>query len=126
MPLSHAVIWIDHRGAQVLEFDAEGVRATKVKAHAHHTRQHGSGVRSEHEFFAEVCAALAGIAEVLVTGSQTALSDFRHYVEKHRAVLVPAICGWEVVDHPTQGQLVALARTYFVKHDRMAGLPTPT
>lgn len=126
MALFHAVVWMDHHSAQVLQFDAEQVQSQKVKAHQHHTRQHGSSVRTEHEFFGEVCDALAGISEVLVTGSHTALADFRHYVDKHRPQVAPQIVGQEVVDHPSEGQLLALARQYFVKFDRMAGTPTPT
>lgn len=126
MSLFHAVVWIDHHTAQVLQFDAEHVQAQKVKAHSHHTAQHASGVRTEHEFFGEVCDALAGITEVLVTGSKTAQADFKHYVEKHRAAVAPQIVGYETVDHPTEAQLVAMARKYFVKFDRMAGTPTPT
>jgi stalled ribosome rescue protein Dom34 len=126
MTLFHAVVLVDHHSAQVLQFDAEHVQAQKVKAHRHLTRQHHSEVRSEHEFFGQVCDALDGIAEVLVTGSKTALADFRHYAEKHRPQAARAIVGYEVVDHPTEGQLVALARQYFLKYDRMAGTPTPT
>jgi hypothetical protein len=66
------------------------------------------------------------LPETPVTGSHTAQADFRHYVDKHRAAIGPQIVGWETVDHPTEGQLLALARKYFVKHDRMAGAPTPT
>lgn len=119
MPLFHAVVWIDHHSAQVLQFDAEHVEAQKVKAHGHHTRQHGSTVRTEHAFFAEVCDALVGISEVLVTGSHTAQADFRHYLDKHRPALVPQVVGYETVDHPSENQLVALARRYFLKYDRM-------
>ncbi len=126
MTTFHAVVQIDHHQAQVLQFDAEHVQASKVKAHSHHTRQHQSQVRSEHEFFGHVCDALEGITEVLVTGSKTALADFRHYVEKHRPHTVPRIVGWEMVDHPTEGQLVALARQFFLKYDRLSGVPTPT
>ncbi|MEO8739260.1 MAG: hypothetical protein ABI537_06110 [Casimicrobiaceae bacterium] len=126
MPLFQAVVWIDHHSAQILQFDAEHLQASKIKAHTHYTRQHGSGVRDEHEFFGEVCAALAGVTEVLVTGSHTAQADFRHYVDKHRPLVSKQIAGWETVDHPSEGQLVASARKFFVKHDRMAGIPTPT
>jgi hypothetical protein len=70
--------------AQVLQFDAEHVRAKKVRGHNHYTRQHGSTVRTEHEFFGEVCDSIDGIAEVLITGSHTAIADFRHYADKHR------------------------------------------
>lgn len=126
MTTFHAVVRIDHQSAEVLQFDAEHVQAQKVKAHTHHTAQHGSAVRTEHEFFGHVCDALEGIPEVLVTGSQTARADFRHYVEKHRPQIAKQVVGYETIDHPTQNQLVALARQYFLKHDRMSGLPTPT
>lgn len=126
MTLFHAVVWIDHQKAQVLQFDAEHVQAQKIKTHTHHTAYHGSTVRTEHEFFGEVCGALDGIAEVLVTGPRKGIDDFRHYAEKHRAATAKRIVGYEVVDHPTDAQLVAFARKYFLKFDRMAGTPTPT
>ena len=126
MPLFHAVLRIDHHQAQLLQFDASQVQAQALKAHGHPTKQHGSAVRAEHEFYAEVCAALAGITEVLVTGSHNAMADFRHYVEKHRPAVAAQIAGYEAVDHPSDNQLVALARSFFLKHDRMAGIPTPT
>ncbi|MBI3153854.1 MAG: hypothetical protein HYZ20_00435 [Burkholderiales bacterium] len=126
MPTFHAVLRIDHQTAEILQFDAEHVQAQKIKAHSHHTAYHGSTVRTEHEFFGEVCDALAGIAEILVTGSHKSIGDFRHYVDKHRPALAPQIVGWETVDQPTQAQLVALARQYFLKFDRMSGTPTPS
>lgn len=121
MSLFHAVVWIDHHNAKVVQFDAEQVQIQKVQAHSHDTRQHNSGVRTEHEFFAEVCDELAGVSQVVVTGSHTALSDFRHYVDKHRTAAAQQIVAWEVVDHPTEGQLVAFARKYFLDHEWMAG-----
>lgn len=126
MSLFHAVVWIDHQKAQVLQFDAEHVQAQKIKTHTHHTAYHGSTVRTEHEFFGEVCAALDGIAEVLVTGPRKGIDDFRHYADKHRPETARHIVGYEVVDHPSEAQLVAFARKYFLKYDRMAGTPTPT
>ena len=119
----HAVVWIDHQHAQVLHYDAGSVQVQKIQAHSHQTRQHGSQVRTEHEFFGEVCDSLSNVKEVLVTGAHKAQADFRHYVDKHRAHIAPRIVGWETVDHPSDGQLVALARRFFVKHDRMAGTP---
>lgn len=120
MSVFRAVVLIDHHKAQVLRLDAEHVQAERIKAHEHFTRQHGSEVRSEHEFFADVCDALTGITDVLVVGSHTAQADFRRYVDKHRVALAKQIVGWQVVDHPTEGQLLALAREYFIAHDGMA------
>jgi stalled ribosome rescue protein Dom34 len=125
MKLHHAVVWTDHKNAHVLQFDAEHVQTHKLHAHSHPTGQHGSSVRTEHEFFGEVCDALDGVAEALVTGSHTALADFRHYVDKHRPQTAARVAGYEVVDHPSDNQLVALARKFFLAHDRMAGTPTP-
>jgi stalled ribosome rescue protein Dom34 len=121
MSLFHAVVSLDHEKAQILQFDAEHVESSRIKAHMHHTRQHGSTVRTEHEFFGEVCDALSGIGEVLIAASNTAQSDFRHYVDKHRPTIKGQIVGYETVDRPTEGQLIAFARHYFLKHDRMAG-----
>jgi stalled ribosome rescue protein Dom34 len=119
MDFRHAVVCVDHQAAQVLQFDEEHVAASRVRSHTHHTAQHGSAVRSEHEYFGEVCAAFERVPEILVVGSHTALADFRRYVEKHRPQLAGRVAAYEVVDHPTEAQLVALARKYFLKHDRM-------
>lgn len=121
MTMFHAVVWLDHHSANILQFDAEHVQAEKVKASSRHTRQHGSEVRTEHEFFADVCGALQGIGEILVTGSKTAQADFKHYLEKHRPNQVASVVGYETVDHPSDKQLIALARQYFLKYDRMNG-----
>lgn len=126
MSMLHAVVWSDHQSAQVLQFDAEQVTAKKVQAHSHPTGQHNSAVRTEHEFFGALCDSLDGIAKVLVTGSRTALADLRHYVDKHRPHTAARIVGYEVVDHPSEKQLVALARKFFLENDRMSGVPTPT
>jgi len=126
MTTLHAVVYIDHRIAQVLQFDADHVEASTVKAHTHHTAQHGSAVRTEHEFYGHVADSLGGVQEVLVVGPGTARTAFRAYCAKHRLETARRIVGSETVDHPTQPQLVALARKYFLAHDRMAGRPTPT
>jgi len=51
----------------------------------------------------------------------TAIADFRHYADKHRPQTATRIVGYEVVDHPSNNQLVALARKSFLKHDQMTG-----
>jgi hypothetical protein len=127
----HAVAFVDHHSAEVLQFASEPMEGNKVEERVVHehlkfTRQHGSGVRTEHEFFAQVCDALDGITEVLIVGGHTGLSDFRHYADKHRPLTAKHITGYEVVDHPTENQLVALARKHFVQYDQMVGIPVPT
>ena len=122
----HAVLRIDPHSAQLLRFDDDHVNASKAKEHTHHTAQHGSAVRTEHEFFGHVSDSLTGVEEILVVGGCNAAENFRHYCQKHRPQLIAHILDVLVVDHPTEAQLVALARRYFIAHDRMAGIPTPS
>lgn len=121
MSFARAVVWTDHQHAIVIRFNAESASdAQRLHAHKHPTGQHGSGVRSEHEFFADLCMAVEQGAQVLVTGGRTALADFRHYVTKHRPQAERHIAGYEVVDHPTDKQLLAEARSYFDRIERLA------
>ena len=106
MSLYHAVVFVDHESAEVLQFDSESVLDRKIHEHRHFTRQH---------------AAVEGIAEVLVAGRHTGIADFRHDVDKHRPLTAARIVGYEVVDHPTENQLVALGRKHFAKYDGTPG-----
>jgi hypothetical protein len=49
--------------------------------------------------------------------------DFRHYVDKHRPLVAKHIVGYEVVDHPSENQLVALAGKFFLNFNQVAGRP---
>ena len=121
MLTSHALVWLDHHHAKVIRIGGETNAVTRVQEDTHDTRQHNSAVRMQHEFFGAVCDALVRFEQVVVTGSGQAQSDFRHYVTTHRSALLSVLVGWETVNHPTDGELVALAATFFHGHDRMIG-----
>ena len=125
MTTFHAALWIDHQAAQILGFDLEHVEAHSLKASSRHSRTHGSQVRTEHEFFGHVCDALEGITEVLVLGPHTGVADFQHYAKKHRPATAERIVAYQPSEHLSENQIVALARKFFVAHDRMEGRPTP-
>ncbi len=126
MSVSRAVALIDHHNASIQHVSGETSEIERIKEHRHYTRQHGSAVRSEHDFFSDLCDALAKTSETLIMGPHMALTDFRRYVEKHRPQLSQRLVGWESADHPSPAQALALARAFFVKHDRMAGRPGPS
>ncbi len=123
MPLSHAAAWIEHLDAQVIQFDADTSSDQRVKQHVRHTRQHGSQTRGQHEFFGEICDALAGIKAVLVIGHHEPESAFRQYVSKHRPALALHIVGWEIVDQPTEAEVLKLAREFFVRQGELTATP---
>lgn len=119
MTTHRAVLWADHRSATILQLDEQHEQVRTVRTHPHPTAQHGSAVRTEHEFFGEACDELDRFDQILVAGSHTALSDLRHYADKHRPRTAAKIVAYQVVDHLTENQLVALARKHFAAHDRM-------
>ena len=53
------------------------------------------------------------------------LADFKHCVDKHRPLAAKRMVGYGVVDHPSDNELVALARKHFAKYDRMVGTHLP-
>jgi hypothetical protein len=113
MSSTPVVVWLDGRQAVILHLLHDGVQASRLHVHEHATAQHGSGVRSEHEFHADVCGALEGVSEALVTGSHMALANLRHYVEKHRPRVQARIAGYETVGNLTDHELAALGRKFF-------------
>jgi hypothetical protein len=120
----HAVVHLDPHHAQVLHFDAHQVHAAHIEPH--HRRAHGHEEAAEHALFAAVCQAVQDTREVLVTGSHAVIGQFRHYVEAHKPRLAPQMADYRPAAPLSQGQLLALARQFFLSYDRMAGVPTPT
>lgn len=131
MTTYHAVVWMDQKEAHVMHFDAEAMQAERVKSRSHHQRAagqlqketHHAGMteKEEAEYFGGVAQALEGAKEVLVVGPGRMHEEFKAWTEKHLPAVGKSIVGSEKADHPTDGQIVALARRYFHKFDNLAG-----
>ena len=119
VPYRHAVVLIDHKKAQIVRFNADAHHTRHLEAQTHDTGKHNSEIRDFHEFFGAVCDDVNGLEDVLIAGGHKAQHDFRHYVEGHRPALLKHIVGYETTDHPTEAQLIALARDVLVRHARM-------
>jgi stalled ribosome rescue protein Dom34 len=122
----HVAVWIDHKEAHIFQIYPDKVDAEIVSApqHMHHRHPKGAEGGKEHpddakRFFQEVTRSLEGNEEVLLVGPSTAKLELLRYLEKHVPAHGPKVVGVETVDHPTNGQLVAYARTYFKRVDRM-------
>lgn len=118
--MSYATVWIDHREARVFHVAADASEETTVRVPQHVHRRHPKGESGgkEHpddarKFFHEVSRSLADCSHVLVMGPSTAKLELVHYAEEHDRPLVERIVGVEVVDHPTDPQIIAFARKYF-------------
>lgn len=123
---AHAVVWIDHKEARVFHLHPASTDETTVLAPQHHIHRHpkGRGEAREHpddghRFFAGVVRTLDGVDAILIVGPSSAKFELFRYMHEHDERLVSKIVGIESADHPTDGQIVARARHYFMATDRM-------
>lgn len=123
---SHAVVWIDHREARVLQFNPAEDEDRVLHPHNSPARIHhransiGSGHAAEdRKFLHEVAAALTGVRAALITGPANAKLELVNHIKEHDPQLAGIIAGVETLDHPTDGELVAHARRFFRAADRM-------
>ena len=93
-----------------------------MKSRSHHKHQGKMGDAAA--FFADLVQALNGTHEVLLTGPGSARNEFREWCKAHARSTANAIVDSIATDHPSDNQLVALARQYFKKFDAMAADPT--
>ena len=121
MSTFHAVVWMDHNEAHVLMFDREHVESQRVKSRSHHKHQGKAG--DAVAYFGEVAKALGGTREVLLTGPGAARNEFRDWCNSHAKAAAEAVVDSIAADHPSDKQLVALAKQYFKKFDAMAADP---
>jgi hypothetical protein len=123
----HAVAWIDHNEAHIIHFNAEEseeltVHSKHQKSHLHHkSGQLGDGRAPEdHLFYQAASDALTGAEKILIVGPANAKSELEKHMKHHVKDLAACIVGVETVDHPTDGQILKLARKYFSVADRVS------
>ncbi|MBV8619048.1 MAG: hypothetical protein JOY84_09310 [Curvibacter sp.] len=121
MSTFHAVVWLDHSEAHVLMFDREHVESQRVKSRSHHKHQGKSS--DDVAFYAAIADALEGSHEVLLAGPGLARNNFRDWATSHQKAVAATIVDSISADHPSDAQLVALAKQYFKKFDNLAADP---
>ena len=121
----HAVVWIDHEEAKIFSFSKDD--ADKLVIHPDHPTQHihhkantiGSGHAAPNAgYLHEVAHALEGSGAILITGPANAKTELMHHLTTHDPKVAKCVAAVETVDHPSDGQLVALARKYFKVADK--------
>ena len=124
----HAVVWLDHAEAHVQHFTREDVEKKLVhgKAHRHLHQKRGAvtdgRAGEDMAYYGKVAEALKGAEEILVVGPANAKTEFVKYLDAHAQDLRKKVVAVETVDHPTDGQVLALARKHFRAIDRMRGI----
>jgi stalled ribosome rescue protein Dom34 len=122
----HALVWIDHREAKVSQFNATEVDRAVVRSshpdqHIHHKANAGDSGHApiDQEFFKRVAQAVSQAGAILITGPANAKTELVSYIKRTQPNLAERISGVEALDHPSDGALLALARSFFKADDRM-------
>ena len=122
----HTIVWIDHQQAKLFhigreEADEAAVRSAHPHEHLHHKANSvGSGHAAvDHSFLERVSQSLNGSGAILITGPASAKDELAAHIRERHPNLAKLISAVEAVDHPTDGQLIALARKFFRADDRM-------
>lgn len=128
MQTRHAVVWIDHREAKVFHFDRDHADGMKIKsqkgfdqAHKHAGTVDGSRTAIDEKFLHQVVESLMDAEEWLILGPGNAKEELAKHVKHHDHEVANRIIAVESADHPTDGQIIALARKFFKAADRMIG-----
>ena len=130
----NVAVWIDHKEARIFHVQPETVGHVQPEAidettilspqHLIHRHAKGRGEAKEHpddakRFFHEVARLLDGTDAVLIVGPSSAKLEFLRYVQDYDKKLQARVVGIETVDHPTDREIVAYAKKYFIRSDRM-------
>jgi stalled ribosome rescue protein Dom34 len=122
----HAVVWIDHKLARVVHFNADAsesviVHASNPHLHLHHkANANDSGHAAvDRKYLARVAEAIAHAGAILIAGPASAKTELSNYLKDAQPAIAARVSAVESMDHPTDGQLLAHARHFFKADDRM-------
>lgn len=122
----HAVVWIDHKSAHVIMFNRsehvdEIVRHHDPEKHIHHKAgTMGSGhIYEDDEYLHDVSDAIRDARAVLITGPSQVKWQFKSFLGLREPALADRITGVETLNHPSDGELLAIARKAFRAKDRL-------
>ena len=122
----HALVWLDHVEAHVMHISPDDVEKSLIKPIEQHHKLHsragtlGDGRSTEdQDYYHRIAEALKGASEILIVGPAYAKLQLLKHIHAHDPDLVSKLVGVETVDHPTDGQLAAYARKYFLLKDTM-------
>jgi stalled ribosome rescue protein Dom34 len=130
MSFKHAIVWIDHQHATVIDFSIDDQHLVKLDSSSRQRKLHrksgpmGSGhAPDDAEFFEAVVVALGTSIEIVVVGPGTAKTAFVKHVQHKHAQVAKRIVGTETLDHPSDRELLTFARKYFRRVDSLLGNP---
>lgn len=116
--MSHAIVWLDTKHAKIFEFTETTKIGHQVARKEHHTQQHSGGADQELEkkYYHALASDLSNFKEILLVGPGLGKDHFKKYLEEHNKDLSKKIIGIDTVDHPSDNELIAMAKKVFKAH----------
>lgn len=118
---AHVCVWIDHREAKLFGIGLDGVDEAHLGETGphHHIRRKADpsdkgAAPLDTETLNAVADVLVGVRGILIVGPGQARTELAAYLDKHRPAIAGCVWGVEAMDHPTDGQIVAAARKFFL------------
>jgi stalled ribosome rescue protein Dom34 len=116
----HAVVWVDHSQAKIFQVGLSGTDGVilhphSAEKHIHHKANSiGSGHAHEtKQFLEDVTKAIGDAGEILIIGPAGAKNELAKHIRTSHPAMGQRIVGVEPADHPTDREIVALARQHF-------------
>jgi stalled ribosome rescue protein Dom34 len=122
----HSMVWTDHRLARIFNFnDAANettlVHSTHPHEHLHHKANSSDSGHAavDKEFLELIAHAVAQAGAILIVGPGNAKTELQTFLKHAHPLIAAKISAVETVDHPTDGELLAHGRRFFIADDRM-------
>ncbi len=129
MSFQHAVVWLDHLRAVVIDFSVDKDHVHFVASDTEQRQLHrksgtpGSGkAADDHDFFDSVVGAIGDAREVLIVGPGNAKTAFKKDLDHRHPQVADLVVAVETLDHPQVDDLLAFARKYFKRVDNLRGI----
>ena len=128
--MNDVAIWIDHTEARIYAIHRESTSEWKLHPHDRHVHLHhkaglgdsGRAPQDQH-YFHSVADAVKDAGEILIAGPGTAKTELMHHLQKHDPQVAKKVVAVEPLDHPSDGELLNVARKFFKAADRMQPAP---
>ena len=116
------VIWLDSEKAQIFNLKPSGIEKSHFEKsgmdhHSRNKKDHHGDPATEH-FFRDLAQKLKGAEQLLILGPGLAKNHFKTHLETHHVNgLAGKVVGMENSDHPTDNQILEIARKFFKTYD---------
>ena len=115
--MSVAVVWIDQLHAKLFQITPEKMERKHLDSryldHHTHSLDRLDVERQNAKFFGRVADELTAATQVLILGPGVGKHQFQNHLFEHYPLVAKRVAGCETVDHPSDGQIAALARQFF-------------